>query len=80
VEAYCVSCHSSTLSGAERRGAPSDHNFDSLIGIVEELDHIDEDAAAGPNVVNRVMPPAGLPAPSVAERTLLGEWLACGAP
>ena len=42
------------------------------------LEHIDEQAAAGPDAVNTEMP-IGAPAPTQAERQLLGEWLACGA-
>jgi hypothetical protein len=42
-------------------------------------EHIDEQAAAGPDHVNTSMPPSG-PRPSEAERRQLGEWLACGAP
>jgi len=76
---YCTSCHASTLSGAARRGAPSDHNFDTVDLVREQLDHIDEHAAAGPDAINTAMP-IGSPVPSEAERRLLGEWLACGAP
>jgi hypothetical protein len=80
MNSYCVSCHSSTLSGSARNGAPSDHNFDTLAGLrATEPEHIDEEAAAGPNRVNTDMPP-GEPRPSDAERRELGEWLACGMP
>jgi hypothetical protein len=43
------------------------------------LEHIDEQAAAGPDAVNTETP-IGAPAPTQAEQQLLGEWLACGAP
>lgn len=76
---YCTRCHSSALSGAARAGAPSDHNFESAALVREQLEHIDEQAAAGPDSVNTGMP-IGAPAPTEAERLLLGEWLACGAP
>jgi uncharacterized membrane protein len=76
---YCVRCHASTLSGAARNGAPSDHDFDTVEGVRLFADHIDEVAAAGPDATNTEMPPSG-PAPSQAEREQLGEWLACGAP
>ena len=76
---YCVRCHSTTLTGAARQGAPNDHNFDSVTLVREEMDHTDEAAAAGPDAVNTGMP-IGSPAPTEAERRLLGEWLACGAP
>ena len=81
MDQYCVSCHASSLSGAARQGAPSDHDFDTLALVhATEAEHIDENAAAGPNAVNTEMPPAGSKAPSEEERRKLGEWLACGAP
>lgn len=77
---YCTRCHSSTLTGAARNGAPSDHDFDTLEGIrATDPAHIDEHAAAGPEQVNTAMPPTE-PRPSVAERRQLGEWLACEMP
>ena len=80
MDRYCVRCHSSTLSGSERNGAPSDHDFDTLDGLhATEPEHIDEQAAAGPDHVNTAMPPDD-PRPSEAERRELGEWVACGMP
>jgi mono/diheme cytochrome c family protein len=77
---YCVRCHSSPLTGSARNGAPSDHDFDTLEGLhATEPEHIDEQAAAGPDNVNTAMPP-GDPRPSEAERRELGEWVACGMP
>ena len=76
---YCTRCHSTALAGAARAGAPSDHNFDSAVLVREQIEHIDEQAAAGPDSINTEMP-IGAPAPTEAERQLLGEWLACGAP
>jgi hypothetical protein len=76
---YCTRCHSTTLSGAARNGAPNDHNFDSVEMVRDEIDHTDEQAAAGPDSVNTLMPISG-PAPTEEERRKLGEWLACGAP
>jgi cytochrome c5 len=75
---YCTSCHSSTLSGVDRNGAPADHDFDSLDGILASADHIDEHAASGPDASNDEMPPSG-PSPTAAEREMLGAWLACEA-
>jgi uncharacterized membrane protein len=72
---YCTKCHSSTAT--DRHGAPADHNFDTLAHIVVFADHIDENAAAGPNATNTHMPPAGETAPTDVERTQLGQWLAC---
>jgi hypothetical protein len=77
---YCTRCHSSELHGAERNGAPSDHDFDTLAALLAtDRRHIDEMAAAGPEHVNTAMPPTD-PKPSTSERELLGEWLACEMP
>lgn len=77
MEQYCTSCHASTLSDGQRRGAPVDHNFDTQDGLLKDAYHVDREAAAGPTVVNTHMPPAGNPAPTVEARKKLGEWLAC---
>ncbi len=79
MDSYCTRCHSTNLTGAARQGAPNDHNFESVALIGEQIDHIDEATAAGPNAVNTAMP-IGSPTPTEAERRMLGEWLACGAP
>lgn len=79
MEDYCTRCHSSTLSGNARNGAPPGHDFDSLAGIQAVSEHIDQFAGAGPDAVNIEMPPTN-PKPSQGEREMLGEWLACGAP
>lgn len=76
---YCTRCHSARLSGADRHGAPSDHDFDNAALVREMSEHIDEIAAAGPDAINTSMP-IGEPLPSEDERRKLGEWLACGAP
>ena len=76
---YCVQCHASTLSENQRQGAPLFHDFDTLEGIVAVWQHVDETTAAGPLRVNTLMPPSD-PRPGLAERTSLGEWLACGLP
>mgnify|MGYP000606101104 CR=1 FL=1 len=79
MDAYCTRCHASSLHGADRHGAPSFHDFDTLYGIKAVYDHVDETTAAGPAATNTGMPP-DWPAPTVAERTQLGEWIACGMP
>jgi uncharacterized membrane protein len=76
---YCQRCHASTVTGAARMGAPSDHTFDMVQDIQLLAEHIDELAAAGPNAFNTAMPPDGAK-PTDGERNRLGEWLACGAP
>jgi len=79
MESYCTRCHSSTLSGADRNGATAFHDFDTRLGVVQVADHIDQAAGSGPNATNDQMPPDGA-MPSVAEREMLAEWIACSAP
>ena len=77
---YCIRCHASALTGADRHGAPPDRNYDSLVGLVETGGAlIDGAAAAGPLRANTFMPRSD-PRPSDAERHQLGEWLACHMP
>jgi hypothetical protein len=76
MEAYCTRCHSSTLHGDDRMGAPTFHDFDSELGILRVAEHVDEWAAAGPAAINTLMPPDG-DKPTEAERRQLGEYLAC---
>ncbi len=78
-DAYCQSCHASSVQGADRNGAPSSHTYDVVESIREEADEIDARAAAGPAGVNTTMPNEE-PRPTELERLDLGEWLACGAP
>ncbi len=79
MEDYCTDCHHSELRGAERKGAPSFHDFDTVFGIRAVSNHIDETTAAGPAAINDGMPRAA-PYPTLDERYLLGEWIACGMP
>lgn len=79
MESYCTRCHSTTITGSARQGAPSDHNFEAVALVREQIEHIDWTAAAGPDAVNTEMP-VGAPTPTQDERRQLGEWLACGAP
>jgi cytochrome c5 len=76
VEDYCVRCHSSELAGEKRNGAPKYHDFDSLEGILNVANHVDEKAAAGPDSINTSMPPNGAK-PTMAEREKFGQWLQC---
>lgn len=79
MQSYCVRCHDGSLSGSARRGAPSDHNFNTVLEVRRELAHIYVQAGAGDTFANTAMPPDGL-APSLEERKRLTEWLVCGAP
>lgn len=80
METYCTQCHHSELMGAARNGAPSFHDFDTLFGIKAVSDHIDQTTASGPAATNTGMPPEGEPQPSLAEREMLAEWIACDMP
>ena len=77
---HCTRCHSSTLAGADRNGAPSTFNYDTLEGVrAVSAAKIDAMAAAGPAQLNTFMPPSD-PRPSAEDRERLGDWLACGSP
>lgn len=80
MESYCTKCHDENKSGEQRQGAPKYHDLDTLIGIMRVADHIDQTAASGPSATNTSMPPKGNPAPSLEERQMLAEWIACGMP
>jgi len=92
--AYCTNCHSSSLTlASQRNGAPLFHDFDTLLGVMEVPDHIDEQAGWGPKAHNNFMPGAGTggrcpstlggpldedcPAVSGEQRTNLAQWVAC---
>lgn len=77
MESYCLRCHSVALGGNARRGAPLNHDFDTQLDCQGLASHIDWAAASGPNAINLAMPP-GPPTPTLEERRMLGEWLACG--
>lgn len=79
MQQYCLSCHSSSVQGAARNGAPTDHNFNSLSDIRSLADHIDLHAGSGPGGTNEAMPDSD-PRPTLDERRKLSQWLACGAP
>jgi mono/diheme cytochrome c family protein len=69
-ETNCNSCH-----GA---GGAQSPKFDTVERIRASRGEIDRAAAKGPKASNDYMPDGrGV---SDAERTKLGEWLACGAP
>jgi uncharacterized membrane protein len=78
MQTYCLRCHSQTVTSSARKGAPSDHNFDTFADIKPLADHIDGYAGSGPGATNTRMPP-DTPKPSVEERAKLSEWLACSA-
>ena len=67
------------MTGEARQGAPEFHDFDTIGGIRNVAGHIDQMAGSGPNATNTGMPNED-PAPTMAERQQLAEWIACGAP
>ncbi len=71
---WCTGCHSSNLPASARENAPIAVNFDTVDEVRTQAPKIW--LMAGDS--NTTMPPAGGPQPE--DRTLLGEWLACGAP
>jgi len=61
---WCRSCHTSSLTGADRNGAPADINFDTEAEVMALADIVVSQAA---NV------PGG--GPSDADLRLLSAWL-----
>jgi hypothetical protein len=89
---YCTQCHSSQLPlPSQRNGATVYHDFDTIGGATGPTNHIDEQAGAGPNAVNTIMPPnrcpttpggkldRDCPQPTEMERERLATWMACDA-
>jgi hypothetical protein len=90
---YCTNCHSSTLTNSHRNGAPIYHDFDTLLGVLEVSNHIDQQTGWGPDAHNNFMPGDGTGGrcpsvaggsldeaclePTSAERTTLAVWIAC---
>ena len=70
---HCNDCHNA--SEAHRHGAPESFRFESVDDVRKHADRIFVRAAT----TNTTMPP-GPDDPSLDERELLAEWLACGAP
>src|SRR5690349_16709596 len=77
METHCPRCHSSTLHGEGRHGAPFAHDFGQEVGIHNVHEHVDEQAAAGPDAINRFMPEDGQSHPTDEDRYILGIYLAC---
>ncbi|MGE3546443.1 MAG: hypothetical protein AB7L28_21130 [Kofleriaceae bacterium] len=89
MEDYCVWCHSSDIPRSRRHGAPLYHDYDSLLGVLETPDHIDQQAGFGPDAENEFMPPDECPSmkggpidracarPTDDERRKLARWIAC---
>lgn len=76
---YCTRCHDQHLMGDDRMGATSFHDFDTYYGTKAVADHVDLTTGSGPDATNTSMPPDG-EMPTLEERQLLSQWLACGLP
>ncbi len=75
---YCTGCHS--VDATDRHGAPAGENFDTEADLALHASAIDGVAAKGPSATNTAMPDMSGPvhgAPTVDERVLLGQYLAC---
>ncbi|MBL0219872.1 MAG: hypothetical protein IPQ07_39155 [Myxococcales bacterium] len=89
MEKYCTWCHAADIPRSQRNGAPIYHDYDSLLGVLETPDHIDEQAGSGPDASNDFMPPGRCPSvaggslskscaqPTEEERQQLAQWIAC---
>ena len=78
--AYCTGCHS--RAATNRHGAPPGLDFDTEAQIQRHRTAIDAEAARGPDADNTDMPDLSGPVrtpPSSAERSKLGQFLACEA-
>ena len=70
----CTTCHSSALTGAARKKAPTTINLDSFAGA----QFVAYKSAA--EVHSGSMPEASQPQPTEEQKTALYTWAACGAP
>lgn len=71
---YCTRCHSSTLSGSARNGAPDGYNWDDETSVLAHLDKIRNAVGVG-----NFMPPSD-PKPSCDERRRIVRWIDADAP
>jgi uncharacterized membrane protein len=71
---YCTRCHSSTLTGGARNGAPDGYDWDVESAVRAHLDVIR--SAVG---VGNFMPPSA-PLPACDERRRLVRWIDAAAP
>ena len=71
---YCTRCHSSTLTGVARNGAPPGYDWDDETAVRAHLDVIR--SAVG---VGNFMPPSA-PTPTCAERQRIVRWIDAAAP
>jgi hypothetical protein len=73
IDTWCTTCHTSLLSGEDRKGAPANVDFDTYQGVFNYRDRIHTVATGD----SPRMPPAG-GIPDI-DRERLREWINCGA-
>jgi hypothetical protein len=71
---YCTRCHSSTLTGSMRNGAPDGYNWDDETAVHTRISQIR--TAVG---VGNFMPPSD-PKPACDERRRIVRWIDADAP
>ena len=74
VWAKCTTCHATDKMGAARGGAPEGYNYDTPEAAKAEAEEAQE------QVFNGVMPPAGQPQLTEAEKDMLYRWASCDTP
>ncbi len=75
VEEKCIQCHSSSLVGSARAGAPADLNFDTFESTQASLEVFADAISSGRE------PPMGLNPPiltTAEERDRVSKWRMCG--
>lgn len=70
--ARCTTCHSTTVSGTSRAGAPTDINFDNYDDAVMDADRARSEVEMG------AMPPGG--GLTADERAQIVDWASCDTP
>lgn len=71
VSKYCVTCHSESVTGSARNGAPEDVNFGDEADLFAHGTHITE------YVSDKMMPPSFALQPTTAERDAFVAWTKC---
>jgi len=74
-QTVCTQCHSSTLTGEARNGAPGDHNWDVYASAFREAEDIVEEVAEGD-----MPPPSSGLTLTTEERQQIYTWALCGRP
>jgi len=72
VETLCTGCHSSTLAGAGRNGAPAGVNFDSYAAVSAAA------LKANTRLGNESMPPGSSSKASAAQKRTFACWIKGG--